>query len=544
MQTLSWGNLGFRQKTLTLLIVSMVPLCLIVVFYFIPIMKDNMYHDRKTAIKQTVDVASDVVNHFYKRFENNEISEEEAKAEALSALRDLRYSGQEYFWVNDMHPKMIMHPMNAKLEGADLSDYKDPKGFPLFVESVKIASTPQAEGFMNYEWNKPGSTHLEPKISFVRQFKAWKWVIGSGVYVDDVEKTVTDLRNKIILGFAMALAGAFAIFFIFTGRLMKVLSKTVNDTAEAGQQVLAASNMLSEAGQVVAQGSTESAASLEETVSSLEELSSMVKLNSDHAKEANSLSQRSLESAEKGETEIEKLIEAMGEMAKSSQKIEEIINVIDEIAFQTNLLALNAAVEAARAGEQGKGFAVVAEAVRNLAQRSASAAKEINGLIKESVDKTEQGVKIADNSETVLKEIVISVKKVADLNGEISAASQEQAHGIEQISKAMNHLDSAIQSNASSSTEVASSAEEMSSQAVCLEQLVSNLRVFVHGNGAKNLIEEEKPTVTKKTPVKSNIHKMRTVQNQPLKSKHSSAAKILPFDDEEEEIIIGKADGF
>lgn len=329
---------------------------------------------------------------------------------------------------------------------------------------------------------------------------------------------------------------ALSIGIYFANLISSTITNFSSEISSSAGQTSIASNELTSASSQLSQGATESAASLEETVSSLEELSSMVKLNSDHAKEANSLSQKSLNSAESGEKEITKLIEAMSVMAKSSQKIEEIINVIDDIAFQTNLLALNAAVEAARAGEQGKGFAVVADAVRNLAQRSAAAAKDINVLIKENVERTEDGVSIADTSGSVLKEIVTSVKKVADLNSEISAASQEQANGIEQISKAMNHLDQAIQSNASSSEEVASSAEEMSSQSESLKELVGSLRKFV--NGDSDVSTQSAPASEGYKPrVKTNFKPMK------LSMKEKAASKVLPFD-EKSDASIGKADGF
>lgn len=292
--------------------------------------------------------------------------------------------------------------------------------------------------------------------------------------------------------FTLIISAAGIVFALLIGIYLanyvtKSLDKIREEISSAANETTTASSELTNSSEQLSSGATESAASLEETVSSLEELSSMVKLNSDHAKEANSLSQKSLHSAENGENKITKLIEAMSIMASSSKKIEEIINVIDDIAFQTNLLALNAAVEAARAGEQGKGFAVVADAVRGLAQRSASAAKDINVLIKESVEKTMEGVKIADSSGEVLKEIVTSVKKVADLNSEISAASVEQANGIDQISKAMNQLDQAIQDNASFSSQVATSAKDLTTQADNLNLQVTNLRKFVKGLNSKEV---------------------------------------------------------
>ncbi|WP_413577771.1 methyl-accepting chemotaxis protein [Bdellovibrio sp. HCB290] len=257
-------------------------------------------------------------------------------------------------------------------------------------------------------------------------------------------------------------------------RISTNISGAAEETAQGGAHLAAASSQLSES-------ATEAAASLEETVASIEELSSMVKLNTSHAQEANTLSKNSRESAEKGAQEIERLISAMNDIAQGSKKIEEIIKVIDDIAFQTNLLALNASVEAARAGEQGKGFAVVADAVRSLAQKSAESAKGINDLIKENVHKSEHGAVIANNSGVVLKEILTSIKKVAELNSEISAGSSEQFIGIGQISSTMNQLDQATQGNAASSEEVAASSEKMSDQALVLKGIISELQALVHG---------------------------------------------------------------
>jgi methyl-accepting chemotaxis protein len=243
---------------------------------------------------------------------------------------------------------------------------------------------------------------------------------------------------------------------------------------------------LSVAGQNLSQASSQSAASLEETVASLEEMTSMVKMNTENARQAALLSSNSSEQASRGETEMLSLLESMRGISQSSKQIEEIINVIDDIAFQTNLLALNAAVEAARAGEQGKGFAVVAEAVRSLAQRSASAAKDIAVLIRESVEKIEQGTGKANDSGEVLKKIVESVRKVSDLNKEISAASEEQSVGIQQISQAMNQLDQSVQSNAASSEEISGTVDEINGQAKVMKEVVTDLNVVVHGEKDNN----------------------------------------------------------
>ena len=266
-----------------------------------------------------------------------------------------------------------------------------------------------------------------------------------------------------------------------------------------------------------------------------------------------------------GEREIRNLIESMKDISQSSKKIEEIINVIDDIAFQTNLLALNAAVEAARAGEQGKGFAVVAEAVRGLAQRSASAAKDITALIQDSVSKIDRGSKIVDNSGNALKTIVTSVKKVSDLNNEIATASAEQANGISQISKAMNALDTSTQQNAAASEEVAATSEEMSSQAESLRNLVANLSLIVnggHGQGhaagapARPARAQERPLATKPAapaaPVaapsggrpKLEVHEGGKSASAPKPS--SKAEEMIPFDMDasNEPGKVGTTDGF
>ena len=250
------------------------------------------------------------------------------------------------------------------------------------------------------------------------------------------------------------------------------LKNMVGEILESSGNISTASNEIAQGNTDLSQRTEEQASSLEETASSMEELTGTVKQNADNARQANQLAAGARAEAEGGGEVAQKTIDAMAAISSSSNEIADIIGVIDEIAFQTNLLALNAAVEAARAGEQGRGFAVVAAEVRNLAQRSASAAKEIKSLIKDSVEKVDEGTRLVSESGKSLEEIVNSVKKVSDIIAEIAAASQEQSSGIEQINKAVTQMDEMTQQNAALVEEAAAASESLDEQANGLGKLM------------------------------------------------------------------------
>jgi methyl-accepting chemotaxis protein len=269
-----------------------------------------------------------------------------------------------------------------------------------------------------------------------------------------------------------------------TGRLLQAL-KNMNDSlgtivgeVRAGTDTIAAASQQIAAGNQDLSSRTElQASSLEETASSMEQLTSTVKQNADNARQANQLAVSASNVADKGGRVVAQVVDTMASINDSSKKIVDIIGVIDGIAFQTNILALNAAVEAARAGEQGRGFAVVASEVRNLAQRSAAAAKEIKALIGDSVEKVGLGAGLVDQAGTTMREIVASIKRVSDIVGAISAASQEQTAGIEQINQAISQMDQVTQQNASLVEEAAAAAESLQYQARNLAQTVSLFKV-------------------------------------------------------------------
>lgn len=287
------------------------------------------------------------------------------------------------------------------------------------------------------------------------------------------------------------------------GRLINAL-KVMNDNLIdlVGKVRLDANLIQTSAGEIasgnsnLSQRTEEQASSLEETASSMEELTSTVKQNADNARQANQLAVGASEVAVRGGAVVGQVVQTMSSINESSKKIVDIISVIDGIAFQTNILALNAAVEAARAGEQGRGFAVVATEVRTLAQRSATAAKEIKELINDSVAKVEVGTRLVDEAGDTMNEVVTAVKRVTDIMNEISAASQEQHSGIEQVNQAVNQMDEVTQQNAALVEQAASAAETMHDQAQALAQAVS---IFKLSEGSDSVVP--KPVKRSNRPV-------------------------------------------
>jgi methyl-accepting chemotaxis protein len=288
-----------------------------------------------------------------------------------------------------------------------------------------------------------------------------------------------------------------------TGQLMQALKdmndsllKVVGEVRTGTDTIATASSQIAAGNLDLSSRTEEQASSLEETASSMEELTSTVKQNADNARQANQLAASASEVAIKGGAVVSQVVDTMASINASSKKIVDIISVIDGIAFQTNILALNAAVEAARAGEQGRGFAVVAAEVRNLAQRSAAAAKEIKTLIGDSVDKVAVGSKLVGEAGSTMDEVVASVRRVTDIMGEITAASQEQSAGIEQVNQAIAQMDQVTQQNAALVEEAAAAAESLQDQAGNLAQVVSVFKLDGRQTSAERSAVMTVPPVT------------------------------------------------
>jgi methyl-accepting chemotaxis protein len=327
------------------------------------------------------------------------------------------------------------------------------------------------------------ATITRPLREIVAQFK-------------DIAEGDGDLTKRILVRNQDEVGQAAQWFNRFIAKIQDI----VGQAKSASDHVASASQQLSAASQQLAAGAQEQAASLEETAASLEEITGSVKQNADNARQANQLAVGSRDTAEKGGEVVKRAVESMGEINKASRKIADIVTTIDDIAFQTNLLALNAAVEAARAGAQGKSFAVVASEVRNLAQRSATAAKEIKALIQDSVTKVDSGSELVNHSGQSLQEIVTSVKRVTDIIGEIAAASQEQSSGIDQVNKAVAQMDRVVQSNAAQTEELSSTAQSLSAHAEELQELVGRFKV-ADGPSQPRQLETDPSTARQPEPV-------------------------------------------
>ena len=439
-------------------------------------------------------------------------------------IRSIKVGKTGYFYVLNAAPgdnlgKLIVHP---KREGDSILDSKDANGNAFIREMLE-----KKEGVIRYPWANPGEAQPREKIAVYGYFKDWNWVIAGGAYTEEITAEAAALRNRYVLMGFVALVVFSALLYMAVRRyisrpLAEVeqaatqiangdltvqmdvrgndeiarltqamngishnLSSVVGKVRSGAEHIASASSEIASGNQDLCVRTEQQAGELEQTASSMEELTSTVRQNSDNARQANQLAQSASDVAVRGGAVVAQVVETMGSINASSQKIVDIIGVIDGIAFQTNILALNAAVEAARAGEQGRGFAVVAGEVRTLAQRSAAAAREIKGLISNSVGQVETGSRLVEQAGTTMEEVVNSVRRVTDIMAEIRSASEEQTAGIEQVNTAITHMDHVTQQNAALVEEAAAAASAMQDEAAGLAQMVRQFRLEEDLAGAK-----------------------------------------------------------
>ncbi len=510
-------SLNFKAKATIISLTFLIP-TLLMLGWMLKGQADTMMEDRMNATREHVEVAYGVVAWAQGKEAAGELSREEAQKLAKSAVSQLRYSKDEYFWINDMQPVVVMHPIKPELDGKDVGNVKDPNGLALFKAFVAVAAR-DGQGFVNYMWPKPGRDQPVEKLSYVKGFKAWGWVIGSGIYIDDVRDAERQRLYTVGIVLALVLLAGFYVFVSFykvnKGGL-EVVSMHLNQLSEgdlrrrpidpwgkdepamlildlhkvyhsmhelirrarhSARELALTSAEISRASLDLSSRTEDTASNIAEEASAMEEIGSQVVETAGKTRAAAQSASNNAQVAEKGGHIIADVVHTMQEIHASSSKINDIIGVIDGIAFQTNILALNAAVEAARAGEQGRGFAVVAAEVRQLAGRSAEAAKEIKALIGESVEKVSAGTTVVESAGSTMQDVVRSAREINQYLEEIATASSQQAQAVEEVVKAIHELDSHTQQNAALVEETSAASSALKDQAEKLTHEIARFRV-------------------------------------------------------------------
>ncbi|MFC5460699.1 Cache 3/Cache 2 fusion domain-containing protein [Massilia niabensis] len=431
-------------------------------------------------------------------------------------IRAIKVGETGYFYVLNSAPgkqygDLVVHPAR---EGENILDSRAADGRAFVKEILEKKS-----GTASYEWQNPGETAPREKVVAFAPFKQWNWVVAGGTYRDEITAQARALRNRYFLFGLVALATFAAALYAFVrvsvtrplvaardaavriadgdltvqverrrndeiGRLADAmngisrnLSMVVGKVRVGAEQIATASDEISSGNLDLCARTEQQAGSLASTASSMDELTTTVRQNAEHARQANELAVSASGIAQKGGSMVAQVVDTMESIQQSSRKISEITGVIDGIAFQTNILALNAAVEAARAGEQGRGFAVVATEVRNLAQRSAAAAKEIKALIAASSLDVDTGSKLVTQTGVTMNDLLAGVGRVTSIMADITAASLEQSSGIEQVNRAIGEMDESTQHNAALVEQASAAAQAMQDQAAELARAVRLFRL-------------------------------------------------------------------
>jgi len=396
---------------------------------------------------------------------------------------------------------------DGKRNGENIYETRDAEGKPLIQEMIRKALPlkPHETVDHTYSWKNNEDQTPHEKVTRLAYFQPWDWIIGPGAvkaeFMEGAEAVDKIGKRSLMIMFGIiGLATLITIgtWLIISGGVARPITRIIQTLDDSATSVSSSSGQLAASSQIMSEGASQQASSIEEISSSLEEMSSMIKLNADNAGHANTLMSEGNDHIRQASHSMTGLISSMGEICTASEKTSKIVKTIDEIAFQTNLLALNAAVEAARAGEAGSGFAVVADEVRNLAMRAAEAARNTSSLIEGTVKKINEGSDQVVKTSDAFQKVTKSSTKVAELISEIASASREQAQGIEQVNKAVAEMDQIVQQNAAQAEESASSAEEMDAQAARMHTVVGQLAMIIGGNNSTD--EERKKSRSAQEP--------------------------------------------
>ncbi|ADI83871.1 methyl-accepting chemotaxis protein [Geobacter sulfurreducens] len=486
-------------------------LAAVVLFYFLPMVEKQEMESRKRATRQSVELAFGIVGAYEARIAAGELTVDEAKERAAADIKKLRYAKKEYFWINDSSARLVAHPLRPENEGKDMGDFKDADGKLIYREFAKAAGAENGELFVDYRQIKPNEKTPLPKVSFVKYHKPWDWVIGTGIYVDDVKRDIAMLRWKIIG--AIVVAGAVAcLLVLFAGvritRPLKVVVSSLEDIAQGegdltrridvvtgdevgdlgrafnqfieklhniisqvvqnSMQVASAAAQIHSTSEQTATGAEEVAAQAgtvatagEEMASTSSEIARNCMAAAENSRQANDTALKGSHVVKETLTVMTRIADRVKESAHTveslgsrSDQIGEIVGTIQDIADQTNLLALNAAIEAARAGEQGRGFAVVADEVRALAERTTKATKEIGQMIRSIQQETKLAV---SSMEEGVKEVERGTSEAAK-SGE---ALEEILHQIGEVTNQVNQIATAAEQQTATTSEISSNIHEI-----------------------------------------------------------------------------------
>ncbi|MGV6476392.1 methyl-accepting chemotaxis protein [Azotobacter vinelandii] len=479
------------------------------------IMRGMMFEERRAKVESQVEIALSALGDVVAQVERGAMSREEGQARAAELVKSMRYDdGRGYFFVFDADMRNIAHPTIEA--GARLSEFKDAGGRNLFVGFANAVDQGRGRAYFDYPWRHGGTGELESKSSFIRLFEPWGWYVGSGIYIADIDemfvkRLIQSLVGLLLAGAALSLAMGWVIrdlmrnlggdpryavevvghiadgdlthapvlrpgdsdsVLAHTNRMREALAGVIGDIGGSARQVEAEAEAIGAGNAELAARTEQQAAALAETASTMEQLTATVRQNAENAGRASALAENCAASAHKGGGAMQSVVDIMAAIQVSAERMSGIVDTIDSIAFQTNILALNASVEAARAGEQGRGFAVVAGEVRNLASRSAEAAREIKGLIDGAGGQVQAGNQQVRRTGELIQAMVADIGQLNRLIGEISSASAEQSSGIEQVNLAVAQMDQMTQRNAGMVQDSAQATQRLARQSVQLNRHV------------------------------------------------------------------------